>query len=56
MAAGKLRTYRALARGECPLGYWRKPGEEFETAEPKARWMEDITPEEPKKAPAKKED
>lgn len=49
MTTAKTRTYRALSKGECPVGHWRMPGEVFETDLPKARWMEDITPPEPVK-------
>lgn len=47
-AVGK--TYRALCRGECPVGVWRNSGDIFSTAAPKGKWMEEVR-DDPAKAP-----
>lgn len=53
MTAPKEKTYRAIARGENPVGVWHEPGAIFTTTAPKGKWMEEVEPEKKPEAKAK---
>lgn len=53
MTAPKEKTYRAIARGENPVGVWHEPGAIFTTTAIKGKWMEEVEPEKKPEAKAR---
>lgn len=39
-----MARYKAIIKGESPVGCWREPGDVFETDAPQGKWMELLDP------------